>query len=347
MEEETKLLDLDGLTYYNEQIQDQMEDLQGDIDTKQDTLVSGTTIKTINNESILGSGDITIQSGGGTTYEITTTTQVNSSTSLANLNTADNQAVFKQIYDNFDTVDVKDIYIKAFHPTFSDYDYKYQISFMSKGYSSYSGGDVIFLYTDWFNVGYHAGYGVKYESFVRHCIQVVFKNDVFYSVSDSPTTRYMFNEDNAVLGLTNTTSFTPSADYHPATKKYVDDNVPQKSSMPAANSSNVGKIIQYKGTTTSSYTNGYFYKCVNNGGTYSWTNINVQDGGSGGSTDVQINGTSIVSSDVANIITEGTYNASTNKIATMSDVNALITYSTTDISEGDPLASGTLYIVYE
>ena len=33
--------------------------------TKQDTLVSGTNIKTINNESILGSGNITIEGGGG------------------------------------------------------------------------------------------------------------------------------------------------------------------------------------------------------------------------------------------------------------------------------------------
>jgi len=32
---------------------------------KQDTLVSGTNIKTINGDSILGSGDITIQGGGG------------------------------------------------------------------------------------------------------------------------------------------------------------------------------------------------------------------------------------------------------------------------------------------
>lgn len=37
-------------------------------------------------------------------------------------------------------------------------------------------------------------------------------------------------------------------------------------------------------------------------------------------TDVTVNGTSIVSSDVANIVTEGTYNASTNKIATMADL---------------------------
>ena len=39
------------------------------IDDKQDTLVSGTNIKTINNTSILGSGNIDIQGGGGgTTY---------------------------------------------------------------------------------------------------------------------------------------------------------------------------------------------------------------------------------------------------------------------------------------
>lgn len=40
----------------------------------------------------------------------------------------------------------------------------------------------------------------------------------------------------------------------------------------------------------------------------------------GGGTDVQINGTSITSSGVADIKTNGTYNASSNKIATMSDL---------------------------
>ena len=38
-----------------------------DISGKQDTLVSGTNIKTINNESILGSGNITISGGGSDT----------------------------------------------------------------------------------------------------------------------------------------------------------------------------------------------------------------------------------------------------------------------------------------
>ena len=42
-----------------------------DISTKQDTLVSGTNIKTINNESILGSGNITIQGGGSITVDQT------------------------------------------------------------------------------------------------------------------------------------------------------------------------------------------------------------------------------------------------------------------------------------
>ncbi len=40
-----------------------------DLETKQDTLVSGTNIKTINNQSILGSGNITISSGEGGTSD--------------------------------------------------------------------------------------------------------------------------------------------------------------------------------------------------------------------------------------------------------------------------------------
>lgn len=39
------------------------------LSSKQDTLVSGTNIKTINNQSLLGSGDITIQGGGMTMQE--------------------------------------------------------------------------------------------------------------------------------------------------------------------------------------------------------------------------------------------------------------------------------------
>lgn len=55
----------------------------------------------------------------------------------------------------------------------------------------------------------------------------------------------------------------------------------------------------------------------------------------GGVTDVQVNGTSILSSGTANLVTNTAYNASTNKLATMADVDVMtITYS---------LISGTDY----
>ena len=46
-----------------------VDTLQTQIDNKQDTLVSGTNIKTINNQSIVGSGNIEIQGGGGGTSD--------------------------------------------------------------------------------------------------------------------------------------------------------------------------------------------------------------------------------------------------------------------------------------
>ena len=45
------------------------------VDNKQDNLVSGTNIKTINNQSLLGSGNIDIQ-GGGSDVEAFTAAEV-------------------------------------------------------------------------------------------------------------------------------------------------------------------------------------------------------------------------------------------------------------------------------
>ncbi len=55
----------------------------------------------------------------------------------------------------------------------------------------------------------------------------------------------------------------------------------QYETLPTASASNVGMLVQYIGTTTQDYTNGYFYRCVNNSGTYSWAPANVQALGSG------------------------------------------------------------------
>lgn len=62
--------------------------LQANIDTKQDTLVSGTNIKTINNQSLLGSGNITIEGGGATnTVVYETVSTLSALPSTGNINT--------------------------------------------------------------------------------------------------------------------------------------------------------------------------------------------------------------------------------------------------------------------
>ncbi len=51
----------------------------------------------------------------------------------------------------------------------------------------------------------------------------------------------------------------------------------QVTTMPTASASNVGQIVQFIGASTSSYINGYFYKCVDSSGSYSWVEEKVQD----------------------------------------------------------------------
>lgn len=75
-------------------------------------------------------------------------------------------------------------------------------------------------------------------------------------------------------------------------------------------------------------------KTINNQSILGSGNINIEGGSGGTSTDVQINGSSITSSGTANIITEGVYNSSTNKIATMSDMPDIT-------GKQDTLVSGT------
>ena len=53
--------------------------------------------------------------------------------------------------------------------------------------------------------------------------------------------------------------------------------LPQYDTMPTPSSSNEGQILQYIGTTTSNYINGYFYECINDGGVYKWVEKSVQD----------------------------------------------------------------------
>lgn len=71
--------------------------------------------------------------------------------------------------------------------------------------------------------------------------------------------------------LNKTTGLIPSDRLANSINKY--------STMPTAASTNEGWIVQYTGTTDSTYTHGHIYECVSDGGnpaTYSWSQVNVQ-----------------------------------------------------------------------
>lgn len=62
-----------------------------------------------------------------------------------------------------------------------------------------------------------------------------------------------------------------------ATLEEVNERIPQYEIMPTATESCGGQVVQFIGTSTSDYTHGYFYECVQNDGTYKWTNVKIQE----------------------------------------------------------------------
>ena len=71
--------------------------LETKLGNKQDTLVSGTNIKTINNQSLLGSGNITIQGGGVVPDNVEVTDH--KVTTISSLNTNTQYPSAKAVYD--------------------------------------------------------------------------------------------------------------------------------------------------------------------------------------------------------------------------------------------------------
>lgn len=54
------------------------------------------------------------------------------------------------------------------------------------------------------------------------------------------------------------------------------EDVFRLSTMPTASAENVGRIVQFIGTTSGGYTHGYFYECKENSGSYSWQQTDIQ-----------------------------------------------------------------------
>lgn len=82
-------------------------------------------------------------------------------------------------------------------------------------------------------------------------------------------------DDNAT-GITKTFSSDKIAKTF-ATLEEVNERIPQYEIMPTATESCGGQVVQFIGTSTSDYTHGYFYECVQNDGTYKWTNVKIQE----------------------------------------------------------------------
>ena len=104
----------------------------------------------------------------------------------------------------------------------------------------------------------------------------------------------------------------------------------------AANKGYVDTGLSSKQATLVSGTN---IKTINNQSLLGNGNITISSGGT--ATDVQVNGSSIVSNNVADLATEGTYNATTNKLATMADVPTVPTNVSSFTNDAGYLTSYT------
>ena len=105
--------------------------------------------------------------------------------------------------------------------------------------------------------------------------------------------------------------------------------LPQYDTMPTPSSTYNGAIYQYIGSTTSSYTNGYYYKCVNDGGTYKWEQINVQP-----MPVTSVNGkTGAITLDASDVSAQEIIQYSTMPTASVDYVNKVYQYiGTTDVN---------------
>ena len=150
--------------------------------------------------------------------------------------------------------------------------------------------------------GWLGSYGVSSSK------RAVFYNGTGYTLaytSEIPTNTSDLTNDSGYITGINSSDVTTALGY-----------TPYDSTNPNGYTSNVGTVTSVNNTQPDA--NG---------------NVTIQ---TGGATDVQINGTSITSNSVANILTESAYSSS-NKIATMSDLPAseifIATYGTTTFQQ--------------
>lgn len=238
--------------------------------SKQDTLVSGTNIKTINGSSILGRGDI----------EVASDIDMFADTKNGTFYRANKKGIYW-----YTGATAFNLGIGASDISFSG---NKILMFMQK-----IDADDVQNLQDNDTIGY--ALGLKKLDSNDGEVEILSNYYIIKYDSSTPSKTKLLNGNGAYIdGLTSITHI--SNNYY--NKSYIDTGLSSKQD------------------TLVSGTN---IKTINNESILGSGNINIQGGS--GSTDVKINGTSITSGDTANIAVEGTYNASTNKLMTKSEVD--------------------------
>lgn len=278
---------------------------------KQATLISGTNIKTINNESILGSGNINISGGNSVAidsdYEHYMSTEY-VWTNIDSLKSIKVTASGQEITLSYVLCAILNMDEDALRENLSEISQIIALFEIPKTAlqqyelegETYVNG-TIFVSSINGNMEIKA-YQQSSESElwkINHIrvLNSIFINGVFDlgGFNTTPSIEFLYKNEvkkNKVTAISSSST---------------DDEYPSAKAVYSG--------LQLKQNSLVSGTN---IKTINNESILGSGNINISGGGS--STDVQINGTSITNNDVANILTNTAYNDSTNKIATMSDV---------------------------
>lgn len=192
---------------------------------KQDTLVSGTNIKTINNTSILGTGNISISSASTIVITSFDTTTLTSAFQTWFDNYVNNNLITGIIYTAKSYSESPDLGITYF------WNGSFALSSASQGSATYH---CDFMSTDWsYNLSSswikvltcNVSYNWQTNTVTSVTIRVdTGKCNYYIPIPYNMKSTSVYRSGGLVLTTDNTVSFTPTRDYHPATKKYVDDN---------------------------------------------------------------------------------------------------------------------------
>ena len=322
---------------------------------KQDALVSGTNIKTINNTSLLGSGNISVGGGTATDVQINGTSIVSSDVANILTNTAYDSSTNKiatmsdiptlpTLATVATTGDYDDLTDKPTIPTVGNSKTYYgtcntTASTAAKvvtcsGFALETGATIFVKFDE----------GNTYDGTATLNVNGTGAKDIT-RIGTTKTTQYYWSTGEVVGFTYDGTNYimlekaTATTLYYGITK--LSDSVSSTSSTKAASSKAVKTAYDEAVGRQELLVSGTNIKTINGNSILGSGDMTI--GGGGTATDVQVNGTSITSGGVANLITNTAYNSSSNKIATMSDVSGKLDSSKVKTSTSS--TSGDVYDV--